>query len=86
MADAAGPPAMIGDVNPPSGALLDKPTEEDEERPPGKILHRRKVTIKQAKKEQKRLLKSAEIVVRHIDIIGDKFWMEYPYIMGEGTE
>ena len=86
----AGPPAVIGSVNPTSGTLREpaatKPTEEDDERPPGKILQKKKVTTKQAKKEQRRLLKTAEVVVWHTDIIGDKFWIEHPYIMGEGTE
>lgn len=81
---------MIGGVNSTSGTLREpaatRLTEEDDERPPEKILHKKKVTTKQVKKEQRRLLKTAEVVVWHTDIIGDKFWIEHPYIMGEGTE
>lgn len=87
---AARPSMMIGGANSTSGTPLEpaaiRPIEEDDGRPPGKILRNKKMTIKQARKEQRRLLKNAEIVVQHMDIIGDKFWIENPYIMGEGTE
>lgn len=45
-----------------------------------------KLTKKKDIKEYKRRLGRAEIVVRHVDVIGDEFWREHAYLLGEGEE
>ena len=67
------------------GVPLPAAVEEDDDRPPGPGLAKKKknATSKQVRKQQKKRLNAAEIVVRHVDIIEDKFWEEHPYLLGE---